>query len=979
MATFNVQSARKHGASDEEILNYLVDKHSLAGKKFDLEGALKKGHTPDELINYLSSFEPPEKLQSNIPKWGQDSPALWKAYQVGQKIKDDITRPVAEGGGAALGAEIGSAAGPLGMLAGGTLGYAISKRSMDLVDENIKKREGGGKVYSRKMTMESLKSEAIGALEDLKEGATYEMIGQTTANVLPRFIEGFTAPFSSKMSPERNFVAKEAKKYGVTLSPAEITESKSLALAESLLEKVWGATDIIRDFRLKKQLKPLEDSLRNLMETGGSKESIEAVGQKIWNQLDDYLRYEKNLKGELLENVRAKLIAKYGSEMPLTELGLGAKETIKVNTEILRNRKNKLYNDIKDSMPQPFKTSSLAKEAKAILDKKKDLPNYGLDKETVTWLKWASKEFEMPPQLEQTLAEVPPAVRESIIRDLKENALIQRDWTTAQEFKKSMETMMREDDPMRYTGLKGQMSDKGYIASRLKSAVTEDMRNAVEATVEYVQDPAIKFSDGTVVSGPYSKGGHTAIINKIDQSGSLGIDGKIVKAYQKLKNKTGFSNIDISAIRDEAGVTQQEISDFVKKRSKEGSGIASLGDMSVSDANVKSGAVKIAGRDNLLFKLKDEYKAPENLSSMFDRGEYIEGGITDKGTFIERPPGVDFAEFKGKKISDAYDKLKVADAFYGDYADVVKHKKIKALINADAGKVIDVAFQPNAIEEIRLIKRAAGVDGFLQLRQGFMNKLTGVGKKEIFDPQAFKRNLEKYGDETLNEIFGKDSAKELRNIAKDGLDLTRHNPPTAYYKSVLKEDPDFIVDKIIGAPESKLQSNILGRNLKRIRQVVDKDTFKQIQDKFTDKFFVLNQTEDLIRPVAFSKMVDKYDKVLGNFYPYEKVEQLRTLQDIARRLQKAEEVAGNPSGTGQTLISWGIFRMIMNVPGASTAGKISTALITFGPKQLAKLYKSDFGIKWLTDGFKVHAKSKKGIALAARITAILADEDKKEE
>jgi len=788
---FDWKAAKEQGHNDDQVLSHLIKKNEVAGKKFDLEQALKDGHTKQSLIEHLSGFKPPEKLENDIPKWGQESPNLYKAFQTGK----ELTRPVVEGSGMGAGAALGAPLGPAGSFAGGVLGYMISKKSMDMVDRQINVLE------KNKLPPTNLQKESLQSLQDLKDGLTYEMFGRNVGKAAPAIAGKIIAPFQNKMTPAVKFVQNEAKNAGITLTPADLTGHKGIGLAESLMEKVWGATDIIRDFRLNSQINPLEARLNTLLKEGASKESVESTGQKIWDEVTDYLTTQKRLEGDLLNGVRTKMIAKLGNNQSFSAIGLEAKEVIKARTQLMRDRKNELYNAIGELTPEGgFETPNLAAEAKAILKERKGLPASSMDSELRTWLGWAKKEMDISPQLQKTLEGVPANVRESILKDLGDEIKVKRTWNTLQEATKDMEAIMRQDDPMRYTGLKGGMSPKGRTAVRLKSAMQKDMRAMAE-------------------SNP-----------------------------------------------------------------------------------------------------------------------------------------------------DALEQLKIADAFYGDYADVVKSKMVKNLINADSGKLIDVAFRPNAIDEIKLLKAAAGPNGFLKLREGFMNKLLGTNKDVVFKPETFRNNIIKYGDETLTEIFGKSDLVELKKIAKEGLDLTVHAPNRNFLKSVTETDPDFIVDKLIGAPESKLQSNILARNLKAIQKTVSEKTFTELGDNLAEKLIVRSQSTDLVRPQGFVKMVDKYnERVLKKFFPYEKVEGLKKLADVARHLQKAEDIAGNPSGTGQTLIAWGMFRMIMT--------NLKTgAVISFTPKQLAKLYTSKFGIKYLTDGFNLPVGSKTAATHFSRISAIIADE-----
>jgi hypothetical protein len=786
---FDYKAAKEQGYNDDQILAHLIKKRELAGEKFDLEKALSDGYTKPELIEHLSTFKVPEKISSDLPKWGQENPRAFQAFHTAK----DIARPVTEGTGAAIGAAAGTPLGPLGMLAGGALGYAISKKTMDLVDRYLNKFE------KNKLPPTNVKKEMLQSLQDIKSGSMYEMFGQSAGEALPIAIELLSAPFYRRMTPAAKYVLNEANAAGIKLTPAEVTGHKGIALAEALMEKVWGATDVIRDFRLNSQIGPLEQRLTTLLEDGASKDSIEATGQKIWDEVTDYLVTEKRLQGDLLNGVRTKILAKLGTNQSLYGLGLEGKELLKARAQIARDRKNELYAAVEKYLPKEgFTTPHLAKAAKEILKSHRGLP--GLDKEVKAWLDWGSKEQSIPPSVMRKINGLPANVRTSILNDLGDEIKVKRTWSTLDQAAKDMESIMRKDDPFRYTGLKGQGTIKGWIAGRLKNAIRKDMEQIAKTNPE------------------------------------------------------------------------------------------------------------------------------------------------------------------------AQKALEVANAFYGDYARVYKSKLIKKLINTDAGKLIDVAFRPNAIEEIKLLKEAAGPNGFLKLREGFMRRLVGLDKNAVFDPVYFRRNIIKYGPETLQEVFGKSGMQELKKIAREGLDLTVHKPNRNFLKAVTETDPDFIVDKLIGAPESKLQSSILARNLKIIRGAVKPETFRDLGDKLAEKLIVRSQNTGLVRPQAFVKMVDKYnERVLKRFFPHDKVEQLKSLANIGRRLQKAEDIAGNPSGTGQTLIAWGIFRMLMTNP-------VTGAVLSFTPKQLAKIYLSKNGMRWLTEGFRLPAGSKKAAVYFSRLSSIIGGE-----
>lgn len=805
---FDLKSAREAGYSDDEVLSHLVKRHDVGGKRFDIEGAISSGYTKTDIIEHLSGFEYQEKIETDrpyVPKWAEGNKTLERAYSIGKGIKDDIVRPLAEGGGATLGATKGAAtgtavAGPvggiLGGVAGGALGFAISKKSMDLIDAEINKLEGTRKKGK------TIPEELVNSLYDIRAGAMYEMGGRAIPAGASRVVEKVSAPFKSKMTPEAQRLAAGAKESGITMTPADLTGSKSLGLAESVMEKIPGSADIIRDMRVKSQLEPMLKKLNSLKDSGASKESIESTGIKIHEEVTEYLERNLELHGKQLNKVRSRVLAKLGTNEALYSVGLTTKELIEVRSIAYRNRKDELYKKVGENMPPGgFETPNLNEVAEKLIEERKGLPTSLKDGKISDILDWAAKSDEIPPELAQRLEGLPDNVRNSIIADLGDEIKVKREWQTLEQFTHEMEGLMAEENPMKY------LSD-----------------------VKFSQTPA----------------------------------GRVY------------------------------------------------------------GMLKKAARDDMQLAAKNTPKAVEALDT--------------------------------------------ANAFYGEAATMFKHKQIRKLVQADAGKVIDVAFRPNSIEEIKLLKGALGVNGFIKLRQGFMNKLVGQGSKDVFDPKAFKRNVERFGDETLEEVFGKSTVKELKKVAKEGLDLTLHKPGNTFLKSVANTDPDFIVDRIIGAPEAKLQSNTLGHNIKILKQAVGDDSVRKIGDRLFDKIMVQHQDTGLIKPESFAKMVDKYDRVLKHFYPNKKVMELRKLATIGHKLDSAEKIAGNPSGTGQTLIAWGIFRMIMNNP-------LTGAIVAFTPKQLAKIYKSKFGMTWLTNGFTIPTTAKKSAELFTKLSLIINDDE----
>lgn len=323
------------------------------------------------------------------------------------------------------------------------------------------------------------------------------------------------------------------------------------------------------------------------------------------------------------------------------------------------------------------------------------------------------------------------------------------------------------------------------------------------------------------------------------------------------------------------------------------------------------------------------------------------------------------AESSGSKAKETLD---LADAFFKENVQgVFRADVIRKIAASDPGKVIDVAFKPNAIRDLNIVKKALGRNQFLELRNGFTKRILGEGE---FDSKFLKRNLNRYGNDFLSNVYLKPELDYLNKIAKQGENLLSVKLPSdKIIKTIGNTYPDTVADAVIGAIEAKPQSHIVYRNVKALRRVLSQEQFEGLGDLFMSKLFRLNQTSDLLSPVTFAKTVSKYDQrgVLRSFFPYQKVEQLRNLAEVGKQLNYVEAVAGNPSGTGQTIMTWGSLGMMFRNPVKGT-------MIVITPRLMSKFWYSDFGIKYLTDGFKLPASSEAGMALATKISLILNSE-----
>ena len=80
----------------------------------------------------------------------------------------------------------------------------------------------------------------------------------------------------------------------------------------------------------------------------------------------------------------------------------------------------------------------------------------------------------------------------------------------------------------------------------------------------------------------------------------------VAAAYRRLRQRLGFSNVEIAELRREAGCAMEALKEFLLEESREGRAVLSLGDASVSSEESRAAAIELFGRPHLLVRLDDE-------------------------------------------------------------------------------------------------------------------------------------------------------------------------------------------------------------------------------------------------------------------------------------------------------------------------------------------------------------------------------------
>lgn len=81
---------------------------------------------------------------------------------------------------------------------------------------------------------------------------------------------------------------------------------------------------------------------------------------------------------------------------------------------------------------------------------------------------------------------------------------------------------------------------------------------------------------------------------------------RVVAAYQRLRSRLGYSNVEISELQRELHIPMGELKRFLMEESSQGHAVLSLGDWSVSSEEIRSGAIQLFGKPHLLVRFDTE-------------------------------------------------------------------------------------------------------------------------------------------------------------------------------------------------------------------------------------------------------------------------------------------------------------------------------------------------------------------------------------
>ena len=410
--------------------------------------------------------------------------------------------------------------------------------------------------------------------------------------------------------------------------------------------------------------------------------------------------------------------------------------------------------------------------------------------------------------------------------------------------------------------------------------------------------------------------------------------------------------------------------------------IAGSGNPEYDAAVAKLAGVKGAARVQALNEIKAMFPPGRNMDNLMmiksALGRMIQSGIDENGVKVE--------VVKLMPIMDALkgDLDRIGAAEGGDLGaalsanrdltreryEIMDLSSIKSALTESTSpeNVIAAFVKPKSASNMRGLDEAIRrendpdarqqlVNGRDMIRRAFGNTILGQDIPAKYgDPKHIRSQINKFGIETVDQALGKGAYAKLQRTASD-IEKENVRLSDPFLKEVLAKGnaPQSVIDAIIkkNAPS---------------RAAEFESTFgREIKDEFTSGWLAreLETHKEGVLPTP--ALLDKLDKKYGEPTlrawlgddSWAKIQQLRR---VGHKMDTANRLAGNVSGSGKAVIAASSYSKLMNAFGklavgiatatpAMAAGGVSGIMgVLVAPPVAAKLYTSKMGTRWMTEG-----------------------------
>jgi hypothetical protein len=322
---------------------------------------------------------------------------------------------------------------------------------------------------------------------------------------------------------------------------------------------------------------------------------------------------------------------------------------------------------------------------------------------------------------------------------------------------------------------------------RASGAGVKDIGVALNKVEREIADIFKKMEDGNSflkIRGP---------INKEDAATNISKAAKMIRSYNSDYQKAikPFNDVVVSKIRKEAASNAFDVDQIYTQVIRKDYPTALNKVLNALDnptrVEVKSELQKNVLREALANSVDDlgnvnpvsfakfiNDKLGSTKDVLFDNIPDLKIILSDFGKINTRLDAKRFSEIVERLEMPEFRNVvtKLVDAENAKHL-VETDKLLSRIQSADPEEIVSTLFRNGQASNIARIKEIVDADTFQKIQQDSMRDLlnlaVGPGKRvdEVFNPEALERALNAKGDAVLDEMFGKESIKGLRNLVRD--------------------------------------------------------------------------------------------------------------------------------------------------------------------------------------------------------------------
>lgn len=249
--------------------------------------------------------------------------------------------------------DIADFAGDTPEMVGGTAGAIAGSGlwSIPLASGGTALGAGAKKLIAKAMGIEDNQT-ATEVAKDLGTSAALGGIGQGVGLGLVKAL----APFKSKMTPDAIARKELAQKYGVELTPAQITQSPSLGMIENGMKNNPASVGTMAKFAEGKQLIPFQEAIKNITPENSS----DGIGRAIV----DAINSNKNAQKQMFNQQYSDIANQINSPISIDTLINQASNILEQNKNIPKTAQDtavKIASEILDSQTPNLNYNELSK------------------------------------------------------------------------------------------------------------------------------------------------------------------------------------------------------------------------------------------------------------------------------------------------------------------------------------------------------------------------------------------------------------------------------------------------------------------------------------------------------------------------------------------------------------------------------------------------------------------------------------------